>query len=500
MTTLVVNRHKTDPQRQYILNSVCDTSDGANFCACQYQFEDHQSCMFYGRNLEPLAFSISKNDVAEQIECSLLINLPREVRRMIWEFALHSTTSIPACGTSAWRSANAMKHYNKANIPVPDIAFGLLRSCKMIYLETYRLPLQLNYYTVYDFQGPFRPDFKVLAPWQAALIQRLDISLQQVALERGELRNWLTHWHAKKRQDGAYIAPFFKGILNKTTGYHLQPFPFDTLSATAEVDPADGDEVTLPIPRGTRNIFYDKTMDATSFSARAMLACRLTHLTLRLCHEDWWTWSHNPAETSSDRVGLSLDPAVGLVDGSKWYTCTPDLMEQLAQKRRAGDDVQGHGTWGVIVGRLPGLRELTLVLETFQAKQDQLERVVECAQTWQFPIEDTPFTLVWDGSVEDASWDTESKETNENRRNSVAVHGEGIDNSPDASSVEGDNGNLGDNLERGSEEENEEGYEDEDSEAEESVEIPSSERSQTSWHELCSRFEVKVVRFLRKKL
>ncbi|KAK3213714.1 hypothetical protein GRF29_28g770579 [Pseudopithomyces chartarum] len=489
MTTLTVNRHTADPQRQYILNSVCDASDGINFCTCQGQFENHLSCMFYGRNLEPLAFSIGSDNVAEQLGCTLLTELPREIRQMIWEYALHSSTTVPTRGTSTWRSGKALKS-STASIPGLDIAFGLLQSCKIIYLETYKLPLQLNHYTVYDFQGPFRPDLKVLAPWQAALIQRLDISLQQIALERGELRNWLTHWDAKKRHDGAYVAPLFKCVLNKTTGYHLQPFPFDTLSTTINVNPTDGDAITLPIPRGTSDIFYDRAVNATNFSARAMLACRLTHLTLRLCHEDWWTWSQDPAKTSDKSVGLSLDPAVGLVDGSTWPTCRPDLMEQLAEKRRAGDDVQGHGTWGAIVGKLPDLRELKLVLETFEPKQDELERVVKCAETWQFPIENTPFTLVWDGKVEDASWIMEPKDANGNYADTTSVDEDEGGSSFQVSSEEEGSGNGDDNSEEESEEE--------DSAEEEREEEGSPEHPSRYWNKLCSRFEVRVMRFVRR--
>ena len=483
MATITVKRHVAAVQQQYSLNTFCANSDGASFCDCQCQFEDSLSCMFYGRNVEPLAFSIVQETIVPQAECTLLTGLPREIRQMIWEYALKDTTTIPAHGTFKWRGPR-FGAKPELKFPRSDVAFALLRTCKAAYLETYTIPLQTNKHIVYGFQGPFRPDLKVLAPWQAALIQHLDISLTQMALERGEFRNWLTHWHADRRHDGAYIAPLHRGTLNKMTGYHLQPFPFDVTSIPEGQDRKDGMQVTLPIPPGTPRTFYDKSTDATRFSARAMVARPLTHLTLRLCHEDWWTWGDDPARTTYPPGQLSLDPAVGLVDGSLWNTCNLDLMQQLAERRRAGEDVQGSGTWGAIVGRLPDLKELTLVLETFDVKQDQLERVVECAKTWQFPIEGTPFALVWDGAVEDTSWSLETDGV-----------GEAAVEEPEPE-VE---------LEESDEEDQEEEEEEDDygSESEEEDEGEERERSETpppTWNTLCTRFEVRTVRFIRRKL
>jgi hypothetical protein len=175
-------------------------------------------------------------------------------------------------------------------------------------------------------------------------------------------------------------------------------------------------------------------------------------------------------------------------------------MEQLAEKRRAGDDVQGHGTWGAIVGKLPDLRELKLVLETFEPKQDELERVVKCAETWQFPIEDTPFTLVWDGKVEDASWTKEPKEANGNYTDTTSLDEDEGGSSSHVSSEEEGNDNGGDNSEEESEEENfdDEEYEEEESAEEEREEEGSPEHPSRYWNKLCSRFEVRVMRFVRR--
>ncbi|KAF1964099.1 hypothetical protein BU23DRAFT_77350 [Bimuria novae-zelandiae CBS 107.79] len=424
----------SNPRLRFEPKTYCDHSDGATFCACQRHLEDHKECMFYGRAVKPLAFSISKDSIVTQAGCLFFTRLPREIRQMIWEHALTDTTSAPASGTSKWRSS---LYYPE--LPGSDIAFSLLQTCKAVYLETYRLPVQRNSFKAYDLQGATRPDLKRVAPWQAALIQRLDISLRQTAIEGGELRNWLTHWYAKRRHEGAWIAPLYRGVINPATGHHMQPFPFDTLSTDGKDDAQDGDEVTLPVADA---LFYGKKDGPTRFSARAMRARPLTHLTLRMCRQDWWNWNEDlhpdPEKPDLKPAELSLDPAVGVVGGSAWARCSVELMEQLAEKRRAGEVVQGHGTWGAIVGRLPDLKELTLVLEMFEVKLEQLERVVECAKTWRFPLEDTLFELVWDGEVEVASWESEPE----------------------------DDGNQG---------------------------------KTPKWHEVCTRNEVRIVRFVRGK-
>lgn len=186
--TITVKRHTKSFQRNLLLDTDCDNSYGANFCSCYQDLVTPKPCMFYGRNIEPLAFSIADDRIYSQGQSNLLTGLPIEIREMIWAHALTDTTSIPGRGTSMWRPYNLN---TKPRLPGSDIAFALLQSCKAVYLKTYKLPLLPNYYTVYDFQGPFRPDLERLAPWQAALFQRLDISLSQTAMEWNELRVWL---------------------------------------------------------------------------------------------------------------------------------------------------------------------------------------------------------------------------------------------------------------------------------------------------------------------
>lgn len=79
-------------------------------------------------------------------------------------------------------------------------------------------------------------------------------------------------------------------------------------------------------------------------------------------------------------------------------------MLALAASRRSGHHPNYTSTWGAAIGTIPGLKTFELALESFAAKTNQLDAVVECAKTWKFPIQDTQYELVHDGSVECVSW------------------------------------------------------------------------------------------------
>jgi hypothetical protein len=45
-----------------------------------------------------------------------------------------------------------------------------------------------------------------------------------------------------------------------------------------------------------------------------------------------------------------------------------------------------------------------LILETFEAKKAQLDTVIQCAKTWKFPLDGGKWELVWEGKLEDATY------------------------------------------------------------------------------------------------
>jgi hypothetical protein len=62
----------------------------------------------------------------------------------VWEYALTDNCILPPNPNKVFRQA----HLTDANIANSDIATALLQTCKVAYLETYRLPMQPNGKTV----------------------------------------------------------------------------------------------------------------------------------------------------------------------------------------------------------------------------------------------------------------------------------------------------------------------------------------------------------------
>jgi len=100
-----------------------------------------EQCFFYGRPIEPLAFYLPPfSDVQQQWQCPLYGTLPKEVRDMVWEYALtDSRALLPYCENVFRRQRGS-----KVDFARVGSACALLQTCKAIYLETYCLPMLLN--------------------------------------------------------------------------------------------------------------------------------------------------------------------------------------------------------------------------------------------------------------------------------------------------------------------------------------------------------------------
>ncbi|KAH6638798.1 hypothetical protein C7974DRAFT_387320 [Boeremia exigua] len=377
----------------------CHDSDGLNHCDCIADRGNlgPESCCFYGRPIEPLAFCLPPYwQIKQQTSCPLYSVLPEEIRLLIFQFALTDDDALKLDDNMFRRESGT-----DADVARSDVACALLQTCKAVYLEAYRLPMQLNGYQSYRIYGRPRPNLGRIAPWQYALIQRLDSSLQQVSLEGVDLEYALADWKPAIRHAGAYVAPRFYN--DRRRDYRpenvTQAHVFGLVECSKDTNPCmqDGDRVTLSQgwnePSGTYPDDYPRT-----FTARAMIARSITHLTIRLSRTDWWTWTEDPSTTDQDKQ-LALDPACGGADRPS----VADMLA-LAASRRSGQHPAYTSTWGSVIGTLPGLKTLELVLETFAVKKHQLDVVVECAQTWKFPLHGTRCELAHDGRVEAMRW------------------------------------------------------------------------------------------------
>jgi len=248
----------------------------------------------------------------------------------------------------------------------------------------------------------------------------------------------------------------------------------------------------------------DHTQPSLAFdpTARAMVARPLTRLTLRLTRMDWWTWSNNP-DASSATQHLRLDPSMAQDPGA--FPIAPiagqPTMHELAEQRRAGRHPPYDKNWGAIVCSLPDLKIFELVLETWEVKKKQLDTVVECAQTWKFPLAVKRAELVWD-KTEVANWKREEggeEDFVEKQVPTYACHnGPEVDTEPPDSDEEEELYSSDEEELYGSDEDRL--YEsDEDRELnqeEDSDEIHSAREER--WDKKCREFEVRIVRFKRR--
>lgn len=359
--------------------------------------------------MEPLAWNIEHEPILNQVQSPLFSVLPRELRDLIFEFAL-TDTKIDSFESLLRRNVSRFK-FRPTNSTTQDIATNLLRTCRAIYCETWTLPLSLNPYVIYKLnaRGDSGAKLHELLPWQLSLIQSLDITLQQTLLEAREGNNTLhtylhraAFWQAEDRHKGVYITP--RRYKSARGPRAMTEFPASFNFSLIPVETTQ-DRHFLSHVLGTHAQLPDDIQPPWYSPTRVLRAKPLLHLTLRLQHDDWWTWSDIPHSTE-DTQQLALDPSVGTGHAEPLHRPTMSRMLALAENRRRGNHPSPFPNQGWLhtISSLPDLKRLDLVLETFTAKTAQLDRVVEAAKSWRFPISTTAFELAWDGKVDMSGW------------------------------------------------------------------------------------------------
>ena len=121
----------------------CHDSDGLTHCDCTAvrRKPSHGKCCFYGRPIEPLAFHLPPySEVEQQTQSPLYGVLPKEIRYLIFEFAF----ADDGAPTFDYDNVFRRRCGTDADVAKSDVASALLQTCKAIYMEAYRLPMQLN--------------------------------------------------------------------------------------------------------------------------------------------------------------------------------------------------------------------------------------------------------------------------------------------------------------------------------------------------------------------
>lgn len=400
--------------RQAKYNCSCGPTTKKVECSCatchSILRDDNSPCSYFGSCVEPLAWNIEHELVRTQNMCPLFTLLPKEIRELVFEFALTDDKG-QSLDSLIKRNISRAKMRLQTQESSNDIAVNLLRTCRAVYMETWTLPLSLNPYIVYDLHAPARMGMKLyeLLPWQFALMQSLDITLQQTALEGPMLQRYLRRgaWRPDERSNGAYITPRRykslrgpRAMIEYPDSFNFSLIPTSTLT-NHEIQPRH----FLSHLLGHRDDYSNDSAPPWPSAMRVMLAKPITSLTLRLQHSDWWSWTDDPASTEPLHH-LGLDPCVGDGRAHPLVRPTAPRMRALAEARRAGNhpDVVPDVGWADAVSQMRDLRSLELVLETYAAKKRQLEDVVEASKTWVFPLAETKFELAWDGQVGLSSW------------------------------------------------------------------------------------------------
>ncbi|KAI1463298.1 uncharacterized protein F4812DRAFT_250668 [Daldinia caldariorum] len=332
--------------------------------------------------------------VDSQLQSPLFGRLPRELRDLVWRYALTRYEDIDCL-------YDIQRTYARPGQAAPQrVAVELLETCRAVYIEAYLTPFQVNPIMVFHGDSndvpPAMPLMRTvenpllvrkLKYWQFANISSVEITIQQANLEGGGLERVSRLVGTKGRHHGQESRGY------AMTGYAYFVSPVEPEESTSKADSKEvSDKPLPPLPN-------------------LLIGRKITHLSVRLSRTDWWGWEDRPNEyTLPPEERLRIEPMINVT--RLWgrpgnYTA----MTKGYEARKAGeepdfqlDDFEKQGRWGMQVGEYcPDLTTLDLILETFFCKRNQLNYVAQCAKLWTFPLEDG-FHLVWNGKEEAVRW------------------------------------------------------------------------------------------------
>jgi hypothetical protein len=234
-------------------------------------------------------------------------------------------------------------HYRPGHKFRPKYDFALLRTCKRIYNEARLLPITLNEVVIYLYRGP------------------------RTHLPKSSQYDWRERYGAlnPEQRDAVQTVHFFA----------QQCY----LESTANLLGPDVQRRTVNVVRGPSE---------AEIEAEAMMAKRFV-LTFR--HSDWWSWE-SPVR-SNDQLGIC-----------PWRPIRTNAREMEAEPLDGpGEDRVWNG-WGNQFRYVKGLEVLEIEFETVETKRAQLERVVERAKHWRFPLNGDK-VLTWTGGTEEWEWE-----------------------------------------------------------------------------------------------
>ncbi|CAN9386956.1 unnamed protein product [Alternaria alternata] len=348
------------------------TEEASHLCTAE---SIHPACPLKKSNHEPLAWSIESADVLDQSNSPLFTLLPREIRDMIYNYALTDTTSYPVDrdrpeNSNPFARFDRVSGYSQSRAGIDlyasDIATPLLYTCKAIYLETYATPLRINPYITGELS--VQRQKRNLSTWQLAQIRSLDITLPQHGLENGALRNYLNeYWNATSRYQGrCYIdtvksyTPIGQKAMRKSEYANnnnsiLVPVAGRRRAGLTKKKKKRDYNHLVDVLDSISIIIPQDSIYPCAHTLKVALAQPIRHITLRLTHSDWWTWGNAPTDDNSTTRHLHLDPTFGSYPDGRPSNTNMRLPVPLSVCA-IGTPVSTHKSWGSHIKRaLPGL-------------------------------------------------------------------------------------------------------------------------------------------------
>lgn len=299
--------------------------------------------------------------------------------------------------------------------------YDLLLSCRRVYLEAHALPLQQHEFVFYCIRGndPDKMSFTFdPASFVAARLngpasgpsvlgqppkRQRDLYPKQARLFAQQY--WLEDTQNYLRGD----ALWFRGH------YDYSSYPYD--EGEDDDEDVDEDEDSGNEEGHIRVGRVDSVRGAAGGapnlpSTRQKWYTPLEHLRITLRRADWWDWERNrPLKISPYRRSVP-DHAQMLTDMGRteaWKakrqnqqsegaaTSQGEMPTSLTGHRRQRGDAQEDqedlfetGSWGLAFREMANLKTLTIDFETSEDKKAEMEKIVEWAQQWRFPLAPAP--------------------------------------------------------------------------------------------------------------
>jgi hypothetical protein len=300
---------------------------------------------------------------------SPFFRLPRELRDKIYSLVLSTLCDEDSPyprSSQVWRPDLTGRRF----IP----ATALLRTCRLVYMETWDRPVLETTLVIHEGSHEDRPRPKArhyhikparfffhFQSWHCLLLQRMDLTFQQIRLEGNGLEEWIKRIEFSKR----HARRMMKALAEQ---------------ADARIEKNGGQARVM------------------KFVQSYLMPLPVRSIAIRINRMDWWRWSDKPIPE-----GDELDAAIA--DGNVLRLLKPEL---IFQPRLQGE---------ILI--LPADDfELKLILETWGPKVPQLDHVVANATSFTFQIptararedsgegEDSigERMLTWDGNLVHLEW------------------------------------------------------------------------------------------------